>query len=181
MERWKPLEYENLEHYSISNRGRLMNTENDTVLKMRVQKKTSLVFCDISKTLDNGEKIRKTIYITHEVAKAFVPKPKDFDSETYLAVHKKGKSKLDNLPRNIEWRTQSEISSENMKNAGPEQRNRLANFNKEKFKDYPKKKYIRKKTESNLEKELKKEKEKLEQRIKLIDELLKTADSKKTT
>ena len=192
MERWKPLNYKYFEHFSISNTGRLKNTNTDEIRKTRVQPKTQLVFCDISVYDKKENKIRKTIYIHLEVAKAFIPLPNDADTVDYKATHKEGVSKLNNLVRHIRWATQSELGKEIMSKATNEQRNRIGKFNTEKWKGYKKKKYVKiadrpdyikpiktaKKTISNkktkLQIELEKEKEVLVKRIELINELLKS-------
>ncbi len=188
MEIWKPLEYKYFNHFSISNTGRLKNTETDEIRKTRVQPKTQLVFCDISVNDENENKIRKTIYIHLEVAKAFIPLPANADVIDYKATHKEGVSKLNNLVRNIRWTTQSELSSKTMAKATTNQRNRIGQFNVEKWKGHEKKKYIKiadrpdyikpikkimstKKTKLQIE--LEKEKELLKNKIRLIDELLK--------
>ena len=142
VEQWRPLSYDFFKHFSISSTGRLKNTSSGAIYKQRVQKKTGLSFCDISTTTENGDKLRKTIYITSEVARAFVPLPADADKVKYVATHKENVSKLDNLAKNICWKTYSEISKENMVKY-PENRSKLAEFNKKKFKGYVKKKYIK--------------------------------------
>ncbi len=142
MEKWKPLTHNNFENYSISNSGRLKNTNNGGIIKTRIQKKTGLVFCDLSKIVDS-KRLRITIYITREVAEGFVEKPLDFNEKQYVPTHKKGISKTNNLARNIEWATFSVLSKRNMAKASDEQRNRLSKHNKEKFKNYKKKKYIK--------------------------------------
>lgn len=134
MEIWKKLDYPDFNHLSISNTGRLKNDDGH-LYKYRVQKKTGLNFLDVSTLNKKGEKVRKTIYIAHEVAKAFLPLPKDFEEVNYKVIHKPGVSKLSNLVKHLEWKSQSEINRNNaLKNS--ENRYRLANHNKEKFKNY---------------------------------------------
>ena len=186
MENWRPLKYNYFEHFSISNTGKLKNTDTGEIRKTRIQPKTQLVFCDIIAKDKHKNKIRKTIYIHLEVAKAFIPLPSDADTVDYKATHKEGVSKLNNLVRNIRWTTQSELSKRAMSKATDERRNRLGKFQKEKWKGYVKiadrPNYINpikktKKVMSNkktkLQIELEKEKQLLQERIKLINELLK--------
>ncbi|WP_271406599.1 hypothetical protein [Tenacibaculum soleae] len=132
MERWKALPYIFFKHFEISNTGRLRNSETNYIYKLRLQKKTGLSFCDITVLDNNGLQLRKTIYITKEVATAFVPKPLDADTVDYKATHKEGVSKLNNLAKNLCWKTQSDFSKENMR-LNPENRNRLALHQKKVF------------------------------------------------
>ena len=132
MERWKNLPYQYFKHFEISDTGRLKNGKTEHIYTLRVQKQRGLVFCDISVVDEEGIQHRKTIYITHEVAEAFVSKPKDAHLKEYKPTHKSGFSKLNNLSKNLCWKTQSEFSSENMlKN--PKNRNRLALHQKKVF------------------------------------------------
>lgn len=185
IEQWKPLAHKHFTHISISNTGRLLNTETSAMYTQRVQPKTGLCFCDIGLTTENGKQ-RITIYIAREVAEAFINKPPDFNDIPYKAVHKKGVSKLSNIVKNIEWVSQSELSIKNMAKASPKVRNRIGKFNSEKWKGHEKKKYVKiadrpdykpkpkiVSTKSKLNQELEKEKEALKKRIELIDQLLK--------
>ena len=132
MEKWKNLPYQYFNHFEISDTGRLKNGRTAHIYTLRVQKQTGLVFCDISVVDEEGTQYRKTIYITHEVAEAFVTKPKDAHLKEYKPTHKDGISKLNNHSKNLCWKTQSEFSKENMvKN--PQNRNLLAAHQKKVF------------------------------------------------
>lgn len=132
MEKWKNIDDLNFNFLEISDSGRLRNSNTGHVYKLRVQKQTGLSFCDVGFVDDLGEQHRKTIYIAYEVCNAFVKKPEDFHRKKYKSAHKKGVSKLNNLAKNLCWKTQSEFSKENMIKY-PQNRNKLANHQKKKF------------------------------------------------
>lgn len=135
MEKWKALNDEYFSYLEISDTGRLRNSESGHIFKLRIKKDTFLTFCDVTTFDKQGAEHRKTIYITREVAEAFVKKPIDFNEKIYKAVHKPRVSKLNNLAVNICWKSQSEICSDNMKNY-PQNRNLLAEINKQKLEEH---------------------------------------------
>lgn len=132
MEKWKAIEDVNFNYIEISSTGRLKNSLTGHVYKLRVQKQTRLSFCDVSMVDSLGELHRKTIYIAYEVCNAFVKKPSDFHLKNYKSAHKKGVSKLNNLPQNLCWKTQSDFSKKNMQKY-PANRTKLAKQQKNKF------------------------------------------------
>jgi len=172
MELFKKLPYPHFSHVSISVEGRLRNDLLGTFYKTRLLKNKGLVYCDISKTVE-GVVHRRTILIAHEVCFAFIPIPHDFNDKHYKACHKEGFSKLVNTTQSLEWRSQTDIMKKNMSDY-PENRNKLSKRQKESFKDYSGKVYVKTRKTILSEESFRKEKIQLESRLKFVNHVLDT-------